>query len=155
MRASLTPLPAVACSYINIDGFVLHNIVATGTADANMGTQSQLCFHVRELRHSSQTCMPFMFYQGDDGFTPLSIHGAQPLPNDPTKYARVLDAVKDKCHSPFELTDGRLVTFCGPHVPDYKAAGKLGGLGGGPRSTYPSVLDRAKNELMGRAPEAL
>ena len=66
----------------------------------------------------------------------------------------VPDAVQDLCNSPFKLKDGRLITFCGPHIPDYKAAGRLSGCSSGPRSRHPSLLDLATNEMMG-APASL
>ena len=114
-----------------------------------MGTQAQLCYHFRQMRHSPQFCFPFAFYQGDDEYPPYSAHARNALPNDPIKYPTLHRALQDMCNSPFELADGRLVTFCGPHVPDYKASFKLTGLGKGPRSKTRVILNQATPQQMG------
>jgi len=133
----------------NEDGLVLFSIVTSTTEAANMGTQAQLCYHFRQMRHSPQFCFPFAFYQGDDEYPPYSAHARNALPNDPIKYPTLHRALQDMCNSPFELADGRLVTFCGPHVPDYKASFKLTGLGKGPRSKTRVILNQATPQQMG------
>jgi hypothetical protein len=127
----------------NIDGFVLMNIVASGTEGSNMGTQAQICYHVRGMRHSPKFCFPYAFYNGDDNFMGISTHARTPPPNS-DKYRTLHAALQDMCNSPFILDDGRIITFCGPHVPDYKAGQKLTGI------DSVSVMDRATNAVMGR-----
>jgi len=137
-------------AFHNIDGFVVHNIVASGTKTANMGTQAQLCVHVRELRHSTQFCFPYMFLEGDDDYEPYEAHARTPLPNAPEKYPTMHAAKRDLCNSPFELADGRLVTFCGPHISDYKCTCNLCGMDITPRSDRNDVCSMATNAERGK-----
>jgi hypothetical protein len=133
-------------AFENLDAFVLHNIVATGTKNDKMGTQAQICFHLRAMRHSPHTCFPYMFYMGDDDYTTNAAHArTAPLGNAPDKYPTIYAALADTCFSPFKLADGRRITFCGPHIPDYKGGGTQSGYATGPRGDQASLLDMSTN----------
>ena len=142
-------------AFSNTDGFVLHNIVATGTKGSNMGTQAQRCFHVREMRHSPQFCLPFMFYQGDDHWALYDAHARTPMPNAPEKLPTMHRALQDMCDSPFELEDGRLITFCGPSISDYKCTCGFCGLDISPRSDQNDVWSLATNAQRASPPPPL
>jgi hypothetical protein len=115
---------------------------------------AQICYHVYGLRHSPKFCFPYMLYQGDDDFTPMFTHASTPVPSSPDKYPTMHAALRDTCYSPFELPDGRLITFCGPHIPDMKAGFYLSGLGTGPKSDF-TLMDKATNVVRGVKPPAL
>jgi hypothetical protein len=142
-------------AFTNTDGFVLINIVATGTKGSNMGTQAQKCFHVREMRHSPQFCLPFMFYQGDDHWALYDAHARTPMPNAPTKLPTMHKALQDMCDSPFELEDGRLITFCGPSISDYKCTCGFCGLDISPRSDQNDVWSQTTNAQRASPPSPL
>ena len=110
---------------------------------------------MRELRSSPQYCMPYMFYEGDDFYSPYEAHARTPLPNAPDKLPTMHAALRDLCNSPFELADGRLITFCGPHVQDYKCTCNMCGRGITPRSDQNLVLSKATNALRSEPPGSL
>jgi hypothetical protein len=117
-----------------------------------MGTQVQMCFHIRGMRHSDKYCFPFAFYGGDDDYPTYKAHARTPPPTrPPNKYRSLHEAIQDLCNSPFVLKDGRAITVCAPFVPDYKAAGKLTGIGKGPRSKWRMVNSQATPATMGAA----
>ena len=142
-------------AFSNTDGLVLINIVATGTKGSNMGTQAQKCFHVREMRHSPQFCLPYMFYQGDDHWALYDAHARTPMPNSPEKLPTMHRALQDMCNSPFELADGRLITFCGPSISDYKCTCNFCGLDVTPRSDQNDVWSQATNAQRASPPPPL
>jgi hypothetical protein len=120
-----------------------------------MGTQAQKCFHVREMRHSPQFCLPFMFYQGDDHWALYDAHARTPMPNAPTKLPTMHKALQDMCDSPFELEDGRLITFCGPSISDYKCTCGFCGLDISPRSDQNDVWSQTTNAQRASPPSPL
>ena len=114
-----------------------------------------MCFHVREMRHSPQWCFPYTFYRGDDDYTPYEAHAQTPLPNAPDKYSTMHRALRDACNSPFELPDGRFITFCGPHINDYKCTCHMSGMDITPKSDQNDIFSKARNADRGKPPGPL
>jgi len=91
-----------------------------------------------------------MFFEGDDDYILYETHARTPLPNAPDKYATMHLALQDMCNSPFELADGRFITFCGPHVNDYKATCHMSGTDITPKADQNDLFSQATNRDRGQ-----